>query len=195
MRRSHGHGKLQAVINAKAFLPERAPLGDGGGYGTRASRRYRTASLADRYLHRRMALQPPALREQRIQERSLGDPPLCDIVSKNGNLLLSVPVRSDGTIDEKETAIVEGIASGWGASPKRSTARGPGRWRAKGPTQVAAGAFNESKTKAFTAADIRFTTKGGALYAITLGKPETESLTIASVKAAQRVEVVGSPAR
>ena len=119
---------------------------------------------------------------------------LCDIVSKNGNLLLSVPVRSDGTIDEKETAIVEGIASWMGRFSEAIYGTRPWKVAGEGPTQVAAGAFNESKTKAFTAADIRFTTKGGALYAITLGKPQAESLTVASVKGAQRVEVVGSPA-
>jgi alpha-L-fucosidase len=61
---------------------------------------------------------------------------------------------------------------------------------------VAAGQFSEGNTKPFTAADIRYTTKGGALYALTLGKPETETLTLASIKEGQvaRVEVVGSPA-
>jgi len=34
---------------------------------------------------------------------------LVDVISKNGNLLLSIPVRGNGTIDERERAILADI--------------------------------------------------------------------------------------
>jgi alpha-L-fucosidase len=66
----------------------------------------------------------------------------------------------------------------------------------EGPTQVAAGAFQESA--AYTAQDIRFTTKGEALYAITLGEPK-QSVAITSLgrsaglerRKVKRVELLG----
>ena len=60
---------------------------------------------------------------------------LADIVSKNGNLLLSVPVRGDGTLDSDEIAVVEGIAhwmeinreSIFGTRPWKVFGEGPAR--------------------------------------------------------------------
>jgi len=130
---------------------------------------------------------------------------LVDVVSKNGNLLLSVPLRGDGTPDADEIAILEGIAS-WmqtnqecihGTRPWKTFGEGP---QMKDAAPLSAQGFNEGKSKAFTAEDIRFTTKGSALYAIALGTPQT-TLHISSLgsaaglltQAIASVELVGRP--
>jgi alpha-L-fucosidase len=112
---------------------------------------------------------------------------LVDIVSKNGNLLLNVPVRGDGSIDEKEENVLQGIAA-WmdvnkqaifGTRPWKTFGEGPASDGAKlkGP------GFNEGKAKPFTAEDIRFTVgKDGTLYAIVLDWP-TKPLSIKSLGA------------
>ncbi len=100
---------------------------------------------------------------------------LADIVSKNGNLLLNIPVRGDGSIDEKEEKILEGIAA-W-MDINRECIFGTRPWKVFGEGPATEGApisaqgFNEGKGKPMTAEDVRFTTKGDILYAIVLGQP------------------------
>jgi alpha-L-fucosidase len=65
---------------------------------------------------------------------------------------------------------------------------------------VASGRFTEGQSQPFTAEDIRFTAKGGALYAIALGWPRSGVLAIRSLAqdsalapgAIERVEALGS---
>ncbi|MEI6493429.1 MAG: alpha-L-fucosidase [Verrucomicrobiota bacterium] len=111
---------------------------------------------------------------------------LADVVSKNGNLLLNVPVRGDGTIDEKELAVVQGIGDWMQVNQEAIFATRP--WKVYGegpatsdPTQKSGG-FTEGKGKAFTADDARFTTSkdGKTLYAILLGWPD-KPVTISSL--------------
>ena len=101
---------------------------------------------------------------------------LCDIVSKNGNLLLSIPVRGDGTIDEKELKIVQGIGDWMDANKECIFSTRPWKVFGEGPATegatLRAQGFNEGKGKPLTPEDIRFTQKGNTLYAIVLGKPE-----------------------
>jgi alpha-L-fucosidase len=100
---------------------------------------------------------------------------LADIASKNGNLLLSIPVRGDGTIDDQEENIVNGIAA-W-MSVNKESIMGTRPWKIFGEGPASTGAklsaqgFNEGKGKPFTAQDVRFTTRGNDLYAIVLGWP------------------------
>jgi alpha-L-fucosidase len=103
---------------------------------------------------------------------------LADIVSKNGNLLLNIPVRGDGTIDDKEEVVLKGIA-GWmdvnrecifDTRPWKVFGEGPA---SEGPVRKV-GNFNEGKGKPFTGEDVRFTSKNGMLYIITLGVPKSD---------------------
>lgn len=124
---------------------------------------------------------------------------LADIVSKNGNLLLSVPLRGDGTPDEDEIAILEGVAS-WmqinqecihGTRPWKVFGEGP---QMESAEPIRGQGFNEGSGKPFTAQDLRFTTKDGALYVISLGAPEgtllVKSLGLEAAGATGRVKSV-----
>jgi alpha-L-fucosidase len=103
---------------------------------------------------------------------------LADIVSKNGNLMLNIPVRGEGTIDEKEEAILNDLAVWMSANKECIFGTRPWKVFGEGPSAenqlTTVGNFNEGKVKPFTADDIRFTTKDGAVYAIVLGKPDKD---------------------
>jgi alpha-L-fucosidase len=188
------HGKLEAVINTKNLPPERraAVVED-------VERGFRTdiephpwqtdTCLGDWHYSR------PLYEAGGYKSAASVIHRLCDVVAKNGNLLLSIPVRGDGSIDEKEQAIVEGIGSWMSRFSEAIHGTRPWKVAGEGPTQVVSGQFGESKPDPFSAADIRFTTKNGALYALSLGKPSTNIITLASVRdgTVERVEVVGSP--
>jgi alpha-L-fucosidase len=124
---------------------------------------------------------------------------LADVVSKNGNLLLNIPVRGDGTIDDKEEAILDGITAWMSRNGEAIYDTRPWRTFGEGPTKPPTGFMAEDQAKPFTAEDIRFTKKGEALYAIFLDWPQSESA-IASLgakalpdAAIERVELLGGP--
>lgn len=99
---------------------------------------------------------------------------LADVVSKNGNLLLNIPVRGDGTIDDKEEAILDAITAWTRRNGEAIFGTRPWRLFGEGPTRPPEGMLNEDEAKPFTADDIRFTKKGEALYAIFMERPERE---------------------
>jgi alpha-L-fucosidase len=131
---------------------------------------------------------------------------LCNIVSKNGNLLLNIPVRGDGTIDEKELKVVQGIGDWMAVNRECIFDTRPWRVFGEGPAsagaQLTAQGFNEGKGKAFTAEDVRFTQSkdGRTLYAIVLGAPKS-AVSIKSLgksaklleQAITGIQLLGSP--
>jgi len=102
---------------------------------------------------------------------------LADIVSKNGNLLLSIPVRGNGTLDADEEALLEELAAWMPVNGEAIFGTRPWTVYGEGPSMfVQAEASQTGGVKdvgqPYTAEDLRFTTKGGCLYVICLGVPE-----------------------
>lgn len=111
---------------------------------------------------------------------------LIDIISKNGNMLLSVPMRGDGTIDDKEEAILNGIAAWMDKNKEGVFDTRPWSIFGEGPVAessnpLKAQGFNEGNNKNYTAEDIRFVTKGDVLYAHVLAWPENNKVIIKSL--------------
>jgi len=112
---------------------------------------------------------------------------LVDIVSKNGNLLLNVPVRGDGTIDEDEVAFLEGLAKWMEINSEAIFGTRPWKVYGEGPSvteQAESGTFGgarDVRSKPYTAEDIRFTVKGNTLYALFLDWPKDGKITLRSL--------------
>jgi alpha-L-fucosidase len=129
---------------------------------------------------------------------------LIDIVSKNGNLMLSVPLRGDGSLDEDEIAIVEGIGRWMSPNGDGIYATRPWKIYGEGPSVTNPAPKNRfggaQDVRPYTAEDIRFTTKGDTLFAFVLGWPDSGRVVIKSLAAGSahypreigRVELLGA---
>jgi alpha-L-fucosidase len=142
-----------------------------------------------------------AHQDYKTADSIVGD--LVDIVSKNGALLLNIGPRPDGTIPEPDEAVLRGIGRWLGRNGDAIYGTRPWKVFGEGPTEVVEGPFADTKRKAFTTEDIRFTAKGETLYAIALAWPKTGRIVIHSLarpggredRAVARVELLGDDQR
>ena len=120
---------------------------------------------------------------------------LIDIVSKNGNLLLNIGPKPDGTITHEETTVLLEMGKWLDINGEAIYGTRPWKIFGEGPTPSASGIMGDQK-QAFTAMDIRFTTKGDVLYAIALGKPDANlvirSLGTKTEKPIAAIQLMGS---
>ncbi|AKS15521.1 alpha-L-fucosidase [Xanthomonas campestris pv. campestris] len=115
---------------------------------------------------------------------------LADVVAKNGNLMLNIGPRADGSIPDTERGILLSIGKWLKTNGGAIYDSKPWRVYGEGPTEVVGGTFQDVKTKPYTAEDFRFTTRDGALYAIELGWPADGKAVIRSLTAADGVRGV-----
>ena len=108
---------------------------------------------------------------------------LVDAVSKNGNLLLNVGPKADGSIADHDRALLEGIGAWMDANGEGIYGTRPWRIAEEGDTKAAAGSFADQTALEYTAGDWRFTAKDGDVYAFCLNPAGRDRVTTATFAA------------
>ena len=124
---------------------------------------------------------------------------LIDIVSKNGCLLLNVAPGPDGTISQKQSDTLLDIGRWLKQNGEAIYGTRPWKIFGEGPNLNGGSGDSAAQTLKYSPQDIRFTSKGDAVYALVLAMPQG-ALKITSLgkgakladKPVARVELVGS---
>jgi len=183
------NGKLTAVYNCKQPSDGRwvqdYERGVGGGISPFP---WQTdTSIGDWFYNRHWKYQPVSWIVQM----------LVDITSKNGNLLLNVVLRPDGSLDPEVETMLQRLADWSAVNGEAIYGTRPWLVYGEGAVRAKGGAFKENFQ--YTAKDIRFTTKKNKLYATALGWPSDGKITIrslakgpdATVNQIKRIELLG----
>ena len=134
---------------------------------------------------------------------------LCDIVSKNGNLLLNVGPYADGSFHPEAVKELTAIGDWLSVNGEAIYGSRPYKVAAEGPTsedeedydtdkikeQIKTGKSADFLANKLTSQDFRFTVRDGVLYAIAMGWPENGAWETKSLRAGtenvSRVSLLG----
>ena len=127
---------------------------------------------------------------------------LVDIVSKNGNLMLNIPLPGSGMPDSDELAFLADFTKWMAVNSPGIYASRPWHIFGEGPAgsgpAIKAQGFNESDRK-YTAQDFRFMQKGDTLSAFALAWPDDGKLVVRSLATGagkvQDVKLLGYPGK
>ena len=112
---------------------------------------------------------------------------LVDIVSKNGNMLLSVPLRADGTFDEKEEKILREFGAWMQVNKESIVGTRPWKIFGEGPIaeatiEINAQGFNDGNYVKAGSEEIRFTQTASNVYVSALDWPKDHKIVIKAMK-------------
>lgn len=123
---------------------------------------------------------------------------LIDIVSKNGNLLLNIGPKPDGTITPEQQSVLLEIGKWLDVNGEGIYGTRPWKISGEGPTENPDENihFNEYKFNGYIAKDLRFTSKGNQLYVFALDPPREpiviKSLSDSEKGRIEKIELLGS---
>lgn len=106
---------------------------------------------------------------------------LVDVVCKNGNLLLNVGPKADGSFAAEDLSILEDIGNWLSTNGEAIYRSRPWRYASEGPTQEVEGQFSDGSATEYTGSDFRFTAGNGCIYATCLHYPEDGQISIKSL--------------
>lgn len=167
----HG-GKLEAVLNLKrGFKPGAVVYDIEKGQADRLLREpWQTdTTLNSGWFYQTRLYGDELPNGLRLDEAILIDN-FVDIVSKNGNLLLNVGLRADGTLPDNQRHVLEELGRWLDRNGEAIFGTRPWVKHGEGPTRIKTG-YNTEPRSPWKKEDIRFTTKGNVLYVITLDWP------------------------
>lgn len=124
---------------------------------------------------------------------------LVDVVSKNGNLLMNVVQRPDGSLDPQAEKVLADMAAWMKVNGESIYDTKPWITYGEGPIRAKGGAFKEDFS--FTAHDIRYVCKGDTVvYATLMGRPDFKEITLSSLALGpadfatiRKISLLGSP--
>lgn len=106
---------------------------------------------------------------------------LIEVISKNGNLLLNVGPKGDGSIPSEDARILKEIGQWMEKNGEGIYGSRPWRRSGEGKVKIREGQFTDNEELPYTKEDIRFTVKGDSIYAFIMKFPKDGQVTIRSL--------------
>ena len=103
-----------------------------------------------------------------------------DAISKNGIVMMNIALKGDGTLPEPQAKMLNAFGDWIKINGEGIYGTRPWEIYGEGPLEIVTRRTGEN-LKAYSAKDIRFTTKNGNIYAFVLAKP-TEDVVIKTLK-------------